>query len=117
MTLSVKIFPFLVFVISRLLIAVGFWYCSNHFLANDAQREATDIYDMWLLLEYQLQRERLIDWELLDEYFPLFNKQALLTTLKKNFSFFGIKSTCLCRLASTVVPELTAVIPGLIRNP
>ncbi|KJS00828.1 MAG: hypothetical protein VR65_11390 [Desulfobulbaceae bacterium BRH_c16a] len=55
-------------------------------IANDAQREATDIYDMRLLLEYQLQRKRRIDWELLDEYFSLFNKQALLTTLKKDFS-------------------------------
>lgn len=55
-------------------------------IANDAQREAADIYDMRLLLEYQLQRGRLIDWELLDEYFSLFNKQALLTTLKKDFS-------------------------------
>ncbi len=55
-------------------------------IANDAQREAGDIYDMRLLLEYQLQRKRLIDWELLNEYFALFNKQALLTTLKKDFS-------------------------------
>ena len=55
-------------------------------IANDAQREANDIYDMRLLLEYQLHRERLIDWELLDEYFSLFNKQALLATLKKDFS-------------------------------
>ena len=55
-------------------------------IANDAQREATDIYDMRLLLEYQLQRKRRIDWELLEEYFSLFSKQALLTTLKKDFS-------------------------------
>ncbi len=55
-------------------------------IANDVQREATDIYDMRLLLEYQLNRKRLIDWELLDEYFSLFSKQALLTTLKKDFS-------------------------------
>lgn len=55
-------------------------------IANDVQREATDIYDMRLLLEYQLQRERLIDWELLDEYFALFNKQGLLVSLKKDFS-------------------------------
>ncbi len=54
-------------------------------IANDAQRETADIYDMRLLLEYQLQRKRLIDWELLGEYFSLFNKQALLTTLKKDF--------------------------------
>ena len=55
-------------------------------ITNDVQREATDIYDMRLLLEYQLQRKRLIDWELLDEYFSLFSKQTLLTTLKKDFS-------------------------------
>ena len=55
-------------------------------IANDAQREAGDIYDMRLLLEYQLHRERLIDWALLDEYFSLLNKRALLTTLKKDFS-------------------------------
>ena len=55
-------------------------------IANDAHREATDIYDMRLLLEYQMKRKRRIDWELLDEYFSLFNKQALLTTLKKDFS-------------------------------
>lgn len=55
-------------------------------IANDAQREATDIYDMRLLLEYQMQRKKRIDWELLDEYFSLFNKQALLSTLKKDFS-------------------------------
>ncbi|OGR16801.1 MAG: hypothetical protein A2X81_04270 [Desulfobacterales bacterium GWB2_56_26] len=54
--------------------------------ANDAQREATDIYDMRLLLDYQLQRKRRIDWELLDEYFSLFNKHALLAALKKDFS-------------------------------
>jgi hypothetical protein len=41
---------------------------------------------MRLLLEYQMKRKRRIDWELLDEYFSLFNKQALLTTLKKDFS-------------------------------
>jgi hypothetical protein len=55
-------------------------------IANDRQREAIDINDMRLLLEYQLQRKRRIDWELLEEYFSLFNKQALLTTLKKDFS-------------------------------
>ncbi len=55
-------------------------------IANDALREATDLNDMRLLLEYQLQRKRLIDWELLDEYFSLLNKQALLATLKKDFS-------------------------------
>ena len=55
-------------------------------IANDTQREATDIYDIRLLLEYQQQRERRIDWELLDEYFSLFHKQALLATLKKDFS-------------------------------
>jgi len=55
-------------------------------ITNDAQREAADIYDMRLLLEYQLQRKRLIDWELLDEYFSLFDKQTLLTCLKKDFS-------------------------------
>jgi hypothetical protein len=55
-------------------------------IANDVLREATDINDMRLLLEYQLQRKRLIDWELLDEYFSLFNRQALLATLKKDFS-------------------------------
>ncbi|MGB3222121.1 MAG: nucleotidyl transferase AbiEii/AbiGii toxin family protein [Desulforhopalus sp.] len=55
-------------------------------IANDRQREAIDINDMRLLLEYQLQRKRRIDWELLEDYFSLFNKQALLTTLKKDFS-------------------------------
>jgi len=55
-------------------------------IANDVQRETTDIYDMRLLLEYQLRRKRLIDWELLDEYFSLFKKQSLLATLKKDFS-------------------------------
>ena len=55
-------------------------------IANDAQREAGDINDMRLLLEYQQQRKRLIDWELLEEYFSLFNKQAVLATLKKDFS-------------------------------
>ncbi len=55
-------------------------------IANDAQREPNDICDMRLLLEYQLHRKKLIDWELLDEYFSLFNKQALLATLKKDFS-------------------------------
>lgn len=55
-------------------------------IANDAQREAADIYDMRLLLEYQLQRKRHIDWELLDEYFSLFDKQTLLASLKKDFS-------------------------------
>jgi hypothetical protein len=55
-------------------------------IANDAQREATDIYDMRLLLEYQRQRNRPVDWELLDEYFSLFDKNALLATLKRDFS-------------------------------
>ena len=55
-------------------------------ITNDAQREAADIYDMRLLLDYQLQRERPIDWELLDEYFSIFNKGALLATLKKDFT-------------------------------
>lgn len=55
-------------------------------IANDAQREAADIYDMRLLLEYQLQRKRPIDWELLDDYFSLFDKHALLAALKKDFS-------------------------------
>ena len=55
-------------------------------IANDAQREALDIYDIRLLLEYQLQRKRPIDWELLEEYFSLFNKQTLLASLKKDFS-------------------------------
>ncbi len=55
-------------------------------IANDGTREATDMYDMRLLLEYQLQSKRAIDWELLDEYFSLFNKQTLLNTLKKEFS-------------------------------
>lgn len=55
-------------------------------IANDTQREAADILDMRLLLEYQLLRKRPIDWELLDDYFALFNKQALLTTLKEEFS-------------------------------
>ena len=55
-------------------------------IANDAQREATDIFDMRLLLDYQRQRKRPIDWELLDEYFSLFNKHALLAELKRDFS-------------------------------
>jgi len=55
-------------------------------IANDTQREPFDTYDMRLLLDYQLQRKRPIDWELLDEYFSLFNKHALLAALKKDFS-------------------------------
>lgn len=55
-------------------------------IANDSQREATDVNDMRLLLDYQLKRKKPIDWELLDEYFSLFNKHVLLATLKKDFS-------------------------------
>lgn len=55
-------------------------------ITNDVQREAIDINDMRLLLEYQRKRKRQIDWELLNEYFTLFNKQDLLATLKKDYS-------------------------------
>lgn len=55
-------------------------------IANDARREVTDICDMRLLLDYQRQRKRSIDWELLDEYFSLFNRHTLLAELKRDFS-------------------------------
>ena len=55
-------------------------------IANDAQREAIDIHDMRLLLDYQRQRKRPVDWELLDEYFSLFNRHSLLAELKRDFS-------------------------------
>ena len=54
--------------------------------SQDREEDFWLLADMRLLLEYQLQRKRLIDWELWDEYFSLFNKQALLATLKKDFS-------------------------------
>ena len=55
-------------------------------IANDARRDVTDICDMRLLLDYQRQRKRSIDWELLGEYFSLFNRHALLAELKRDFS-------------------------------
>jgi len=54
-------------------------------IANDASREACDFNDMRLLLEYQTRTKEIIDWELLTEYFALFDKQELLCALENEF--------------------------------
>lgn len=55
-------------------------------IANDASREASDIQDMRLLLEYQVRNGMSTDWELLVEYFSLFDKQPLLDKLRVEFA-------------------------------
>ncbi len=55
-------------------------------IANDASREALDFQDMRLLLEYKTEQKQQIDWELLTEYFDLFEKQRLLSVLKTEFT-------------------------------
>ncbi len=55
-------------------------------ITNDASREAIDFHDMRLLLEYRKRTEIEIDWELLAEYFVLFERRDLLNVLKKEFT-------------------------------
>lgn len=52
-------------------------------ISNNPSREALDVQDMRFLIEYMKEQNQKIDWELLTEYFTLFDKQSLLKSLKE----------------------------------
>jgi predicted nucleotidyltransferase len=55
-------------------------------IANEPSRHAADFQDMRLLLKYKKMNQQNVDWELLKDYFDLFNKQNLLVQLRNEFS-------------------------------
>jgi hypothetical protein len=55
-------------------------------IANDPSREPFDFQDMRLLLEYKTRKKQPIDWDLLLDYFSLFNRQDLLNKLREEFT-------------------------------
>ncbi|WP_080808472.1 nucleotidyl transferase AbiEii/AbiGii toxin family protein [Desulfamplus magnetovallimortis] len=54
-------------------------------IANEPSRHAVDFQDMRLILKYKNMNRQDIDWELLKDYFDLFNKQDLLIQLRDEF--------------------------------
>ena len=55
-------------------------------IANEPSRHAADFQDIRLLLKYKKMNQQNVDWELLEDYFDLFNKQNLLVQLRNEFS-------------------------------
>lgn len=51
-------------------------------LVNDARREQRDLADMEALLAAKRERQEAIDWQMLEEYFTLFDRMELLSRLK-----------------------------------
>ena len=54
-------------------------------LTNNPSREAMDLNDINLILAHQLENKFKIDWELLQDYFALFEKNTLFQNIKKEY--------------------------------
>lgn len=53
-------------------------------LVNDPRREVRELGDMRALLVASKKEGRVVDWELLDDYFSLFNRSEILEELKRS---------------------------------
>ena len=54
-------------------------------ISNDPSRQAIDIEDMRLLLDFKKRKQQSVDWGLLSDYFSLFDKQELFNKLRREF--------------------------------